>query len=73
MDRGEALLKAIIERAVMDWRLLCKGQKPTGDCNFEELERFFTEELPENYQFNSDIYQRLLEERYEGEQNAANR
>lgn len=37
----ERLIYAIIRQAVDDWRALCKGKRPTKDCNFEELEYFF--------------------------------
>lgn len=37
----ERLIYAIIRQAIDDYRALCKGKKPTHDCNFEEIERFF--------------------------------
>lgn len=40
-DIVEELAFAIVDRAVKDWRSLCKGRKQSGDCNFKELERFF--------------------------------
>lgn len=41
-DAGiERLIYEIIRQAIDDYRALCKGKKPTHDCNFEEIERFF--------------------------------
>lgn len=64
MDRDIALVWAVIERAAMDWRALCRGQKPTSDCNFSELERFFDVDCPDCYQIGvGEIYRRLKVER----------
>lgn len=64
MNKEEALLGAVIERAAMDWRALCRGQKPTSDCNFAELERFFEVDCPNYYQIGvGEIYRRLKAER----------
>ena len=35
------LALAVIDRAVKDWRMLCKGEK-VENSNFKELERFFS-------------------------------
>lgn len=64
MNKEDALLGAIIERAAMDWRALCRGQKPTSDCNFAELERFFEVDCPNYYQIGvGEIYRWLKAER----------
>lgn len=35
---------AVVNQAIDDWRYLCQGGEPAGDCNFRELERFFERE-----------------------------
>lgn len=41
MSGFKELASAIVIQAVDDWRYLCEGNKPTRDCNFNELDRFF--------------------------------
>ena len=32
---------AIIERAILDWKMLCSGHPETKWCNFHDLRNFF--------------------------------
>ena len=66
-DELKRLAQATVIQAIKDWRHLCDGGKETGDCNWKELEHFFTHDL-ETYLSGSDIsadhiYQELLLER----------
>lgn len=64
------LAYAIIIQAVLDWRRLAAGGFEEHDCNFEELEKFFTYEcdtLIEDYQFTgAQILQFLKEDQRKG-------
>lgn len=54
-DKGiNDLALAIVEQAVMDWRLLCNGKLETYQCNFEELTYFFKHDC-KKYLANTNI------------------
>ena len=47
VEEAKNLAAAIVAQAVVDWRKLIAGKKPTKECNYIELRNFFRSEYCE--------------------------
>ena len=60
-----SLLSAIVMQAVKDWLSLCDGMEEAPDCNFPELEEFFSTDCAKyiSHDVAARIYKLMQEER----------